>query len=61
MIHGLHDDIVPPEFSRRYVERKKMEDVHLLEIAQADHFDLINPHSAAWTKIEETVVSLLDA
>lgn len=61
LIHGLIDDVVPPNFSREYAEEKKKrgEDVHLLEIAQAGHFDLIDPHSAAWPKVEETVLRLL--
>src|SRR5438874_5028060 len=42
LIHGLTDDIVPANLSRNYVEQKKSagEDAHLLEIAQAGHFDL---------------------
>lgn len=61
LIHGLTDDVVPPNFSREYTEQKKKsgEDVHLLEIPQAGHFDLIDPHSVAWPKVEETVLSLL--
>lgn len=61
VIHGLNDDVVPANFSRSYVEQKKAAgaDAHLLEIAQAGHFDLIDPRSAAWTKVEQTVTHLL--
>ena len=30
----------------------------LLEIAQSDHFDLIDPKSAAWKQVEEATVQL---
>lgn len=65
LIHGSSDDTVPPAFSREYVERKEKyagaakEDVHLLEIAGADHFDLIDPKSAAWQHVEDTVTQLI--
>lgn len=62
LIHGSADDIVPPAFSRSYVSAKQKrgskEDVHLLEIARAGHFDLIDPRSAAWQQVEHTVVQL---
>ncbi len=63
LVHGLDDDIVPFEYSRNYVQqkRKDKEDVHLLEIAGASHFDVIDPHSAAWKKIAVTIASLLPA
>jgi acetyl esterase/lipase len=65
LIHGSIDDTVPPDFSRKYVAAKQKrtgkekEDVHLLEIQNADHFDLINPISQAWKKVEETVMQLI--
>jgi acetyl esterase/lipase len=61
LIHGAEDDIVPAYFSRNYAEQKKKqgEDVHYLEIATAGHFELIDPHSAAWPKVESTALHLL--
>jgi acetyl esterase/lipase len=65
LIHGVLDDIVAPGFSRDYVAAKQKatgrekEDVHLLEIAGAGHFDLIDPRTAAWKQVEETVLQLL--
>jgi acetyl esterase/lipase len=65
LIHGEADDVVPPEFSRDYVSAKqersgrKKEDAHLLQIVCADHFDLIDPRSSAWKKVEETVLQLV--
>jgi len=53
--------VVPSYFSRRYAERKQPrgEDVHYLEIATADHFDLIDPHSRAWPKVERTALHMM--
>ncbi len=61
LIHGLDDDVVPPEFSRRYVEAKQgmKEKVTLLELPKTDHFDPIDPRSAAWPKVEEALLGLL--
>jgi pimeloyl-ACP methyl ester carboxylesterase len=62
LIHGSADDVVPPEFSRDYVAAKAKrvgkakEDAHLLPISGAGHFDLIDPRSAVWKPIEETVL-----
>ena len=64
LIHGSTDDTVPPAFSRDYVDLKKAragkekEDVHLLEISGADHFDLIDPKSAAWPQVEQIALEL---
>ena len=61
LIHGLSDDTVPPAFSADYVSTKQKrtgsekEDVHPLQITRADHFDLIDPRSAAWKQVEDTV------
>lgn len=61
LIHGLKDDVVPPDFSSRYVEQKAKagENVHLIQPADADHFDVINPTSAIWKQIEATIKKLL--
>ena len=60
LIHGASDDVVPSSLSRNYAEQKRSrgEDAHYLEIASAGHLDLIDPHSAAWPKIESTVMHL---
>jgi len=61
LIHGAADDVVPAFFSRNYAEKKKEsgEDVHYSEISTAGHFDLIDPRSAAWPRVENTVMHLL--
>jgi acetyl esterase/lipase len=61
LIHGSADNVVPPDFSRKYVEQKakRGENVHLLEIQKAGHFELIDPRSTAWKQVEKTVFDLL--
>jgi acetyl esterase/lipase len=60
IIHGDADEVVPVDFSRTYYDRKKKqgENVHLLEIEKAGHFDVIDPRSAAWHKVERVVLDL---
>jgi acetyl esterase/lipase len=65
LICGSADDTVPPDFSRDYVSAKQKragkekEDVRLLEISGAGHFDLIDPRTPAWKSVEQTVLQLL--
>lgn len=63
LIRGAGDDTVPSYFSRNYAQQKQQrgEDVHYLEISTAGHFDLIDPHSRAWPKVENTVLHELGA
>jgi acetyl esterase/lipase len=64
LILGSADVDVPPKLSRDYVAAKQKrrgdqkEDVHLLEIAGADHFDLIDPKSEPWKQVQKTVQEL---
>jgi pimeloyl-ACP methyl ester carboxylesterase len=66
LVHGSADDIVPPGFSRDYVTAKQnragkeKEDVHLLDITAADHFDLIDPRTRAWKQVEQAVLGLVN-
>jgi acetyl esterase/lipase len=61
LICGTKDDVVPPSFSEKYAKAKhaKGEDVKLIEIADADHFDVIDPRSDAWKRVEGAVSELL--
>jgi pimeloyl-ACP methyl ester carboxylesterase len=45
LVHGTADDRVPVDMSRAY------HPAHLVEIAGAGHFDLIDPQSRAWPQI----------
>jgi dipeptidyl aminopeptidase/acylaminoacyl peptidase len=61
VLHGADDDVVPPEFSRKYVEEKKGrgEDVTLVDIPKTGHYELIDPRSAPWTQVLDSVQRLL--
>jgi acetyl esterase/lipase len=61
LIHGAADDVVPSYFSRNYAQQKQArgEDVHYTEVSTAGHYDLIDPHSQAWPKVQNTVLHLL--
>ncbi len=61
LIYGTKDDVVPPDFSRKYAEAKraKGENVKLVEIANADHYEVIDPRSEAWKRVEDAVTELL--
>jgi acetyl esterase/lipase len=66
LVHGSSDDVVPPDFSRDYVSSKQKrsgkekEDAHLLAISGADHFDVIDPRTAAWKQIQDMVLQLIE-
>jgi acetyl esterase/lipase len=65
LIHGATDDVVPADFSRSYVAAKgkrfgrEKEDVHLLEIPGSDHFDVIDPRTEAWKRVQNTILQLV--
>jgi acetyl esterase/lipase len=63
LIHGTADDSVPYEFSRNYAQQKKQaaENVDLLTLEQTGHFEIVDPASAVWKQVEETIVSLTSA
>ncbi len=62
IILALADTDVPPELSLDYVQSKQKrsgrdhEEVHLLKIPHADHFDLIDPGSSAWKQVQSAVI-----
>jgi len=60
VIHGTEDDIVPVQMSRDYAQQKleKRESVSLLEIPKTGHFEIVDPDSAIWPKVEKAVLSL---
>ncbi len=54
IVHGTMDVDVPLSLSRSYVAAKTIakEEVRLIEIAGATHFDLVDPQSAAWKTVQ---------
>ncbi|HZQ90232.1 MAG TPA: alpha/beta hydrolase [Terriglobales bacterium] len=61
LIHAALDDVVPISLSRDYVAAKRArgENAQLIELAGADHFDVIDPRSKAWPVVQRTVLELL--
>ncbi len=57
LVHGTADDLVPVEHSRRYVAAASAsgDDVSLVELPGADHFDLINPRSKQFEAVRAAV------
>jgi acetyl esterase/lipase len=55
LVHGGRDDVVPPSQSRDYAAsaRAAGDDVELVEVASADHFDVIDPHGGPWRAVLE--------
>lgn len=59
LIHGSEDDIVPVDMSRNYVKQKRnREKVTLLEIPEARHFEIVDPGSKIWPKVQEAISTL---
>jgi acetyl esterase/lipase len=61
VVQGAADDVVPPSFSRLYAaaKEKRGENVRLVEIAKAGHFDLIDPQSGACQQVRDAARELL--
>ncbi len=60
IVHGTADEDVPYELSRRYALNAG-ERAALVTLPETDHFDLIDPASAAWDRIMRELVPLLPA
>ena len=60
LVHGTADDSVPYEISKGYYEQKKKagENVELITLEKTDHFQIIDPSSAVWRKVQQIFVSL---
>ena len=58
LVHGAEDDVVPAAFSRDYVgaKQKVKEEAQLVEIAGAEHFEVVDPRSGAWKDVERVVM-----
>jgi acetyl esterase/lipase len=62
LIQGEVDNIVPLAMVRDYADaaKKKKDDVRLLVIEEAGHFEPIDPKSSAWPKVKAEVLALLN-
>jgi acetyl esterase/lipase len=63
LVHGGRDDVVPVTQSRSYAEaaRAAGDDAELVELADADHFDVIDPRHEAWRIVIEALPRLLES
>lgn len=60
LVHGSDDALVPPDFTSRYVQAKSQRGEHaeLIEIHGAGHFDVIDPQSPYWPRVEQALTGL---
>jgi acetyl esterase/lipase len=61
VISGALDPIVPPRFGHGYAARARAagDAVQVMDIAGAGHFELIDPTSDAWRRIEPVIEAML--
>jgi acetyl esterase/lipase len=61
LIHGTADTSVPYEISKTYADQKKKagEAVELITLPGVDHFQIIDPGSEVWSKIQAIFIQLL--
>jgi acetyl esterase/lipase len=61
LVHGVRDDIVPPEQSSAYATTAHAagDDVELVDIPDGDHFDVVEPHREAWAAVVQRLPRLL--
>ena len=59
IVHGIDDDSVPYEISQSYAARKKEngESVELITLPKTGHFEIVDPQSAVWPRIQELFIS----
>lgn len=57
LLQGTHDDQIPSELPQIWAERARArgDQVEVEMIAGADHYDLIDPQSAAWSRVRAAV------
>ena len=61
VVHGTADDVVPVSLSRSYAGAHALAATppQLVEVAGADHFDVIDPESFAWPTVRDSALRLL--
>jgi acetyl esterase/lipase len=60
LVHGSDDDVVPPRLSEEYAAAARLagDDVELLVVPGADHFDVIAPTHRAWRLVVSRIERL---
>ncbi len=61
MIQGETDNIVPLSMAKDYTEaaKRKGDEVKLVVIEKAGHFELVDPKSFAWAKVKDEILGRL--
>lgn len=61
LINGARDPVVPVELGRSYeaAARKSGDDVRLVVLEEASHFEMVSPRTEAWTVVKQNILSLL--
>ncbi|HLJ85479.1 MAG TPA: alpha/beta hydrolase [Candidatus Angelobacter sp.] len=61
LIHGTTDDSVPYEMSHTYAQTKKKlgEKVELITLEKTGHFEIVDPGSAVWKKVQAEFLALV--
>lgn len=61
LLHGTADDVVPISLSEAFVAARSgdLGEVRLVRLEGANHFDLIDPESRAWSLVVSTVLQLV--
>jgi acetyl esterase/lipase len=62
LIHGTDDSNVPYEISERYVQaaRQRGDDVELVTLQGAGHFEVINPDTEEWQVVVSTILEMME-
>jgi acetyl esterase/lipase len=62
LIHGTDDSNVPYEISERYVQaaQQRGDDVRLVTLTGADHFEVINPDTKEWQQVLSTILEMVN-
>jgi pimeloyl-ACP methyl ester carboxylesterase len=61
LVHGSVDDVVPIELSRYYAAlgHEVGHRCQLIELGGVGHFEFIDPRTAAWERVVQSLTSLL--
>jgi acetyl esterase/lipase len=61
LINGGRDTVVPLELGKSYEKaaRERGDEVELVVLEEAAHFEVVSPQSAAWSVVKQNVLSLL--
>jgi len=62
LVHGSEDDVVPVSLAREYAARARAagDDVELVEVPGADHFDVVDGTHSAWLAVLDRLSTLVD-